>query len=135
MNRSLYRWKSENHPKTPSSIKELKSEFEKPEIIEKYGKTYVGGDNFYSGTFLSPEYDFTVFSSPFVMKFIEENIKDRRYLMDGTFDSLPKGFYQLLIISIEYQNDVSKYFSLSLIIKSISNRLPVHPPARALYNL
>lgn len=112
--RNFHRWKTESRPKIPSSIKELESAFKTPEIINKYGQSYEGDGKFYIGTVLSPECDFTVFASPFVMKFIEENINDRRYLMDGTFDSLPKGFYQMLVISIEYQDDVSKFLSISL---------------------
>lgn len=105
--RSLTCWKNEKHPKIPSSIAELHREFKKPEIIEKYGNTYESNEKFYINTILSPTYDYTLFASPFVMKFIEENINDRRYLMDGTVDSLPKGYYQLLIVSIEYQHNVS----------------------------
>lgn len=58
---------------------------------------------------ITPNYEFTIFASQFVMSFIQQNIRpgDRNYLMDGTFDSLPNGFYQLLIIALEYENDVS----------------------------
>lgn len=126
VDRSLHRWKNDQHPKIPNSIQELQSAFEKPEIIDKYGSTYEGNGKFYINTILSPKCDFTVFASPFIMKFIEENIKDRRYLMDGTFDSLPKGFYQMLIISIEYKDDVSKSTSFSC----LPNRPPVCYPMR-----
>lgn len=105
--RNMNRWKNEQHPKVPATIEDLADAFKKPDIIEKYGNSYEGDGKFYIQTVLSPKSNFTVFASPFVMKFIEENIKDRRYLMDGTFDSLPKGFYQMLIISIEYKEDVS----------------------------
>lgn len=64
---------------------------------------------FYVDTVITTEYAFTLFVSKFVVDFIEKNIEPaaRNYLLDATFDSLPKGYYQLLIISIEYQNDVS----------------------------
>lgn len=77
--------------------------------MNKYGYSYELDGKFYIDTVLSPNYEFTVFASDYVINFIRENIApaSRRYQMDGTFDSLPSGFYQLLIISIEYQNDVS----------------------------
>lgn len=109
--RSIQRWKNEKHPPIPKSNGELRSAFEKSEIKEKYGSSYDGDGKFYIDTVLTPEHDFTVFASPFIMKFIEDNIPhtSRSYLMDGTFDSLPKGFYQMLIISIEFQNSVSNF--------------------------
>lgn len=71
-----------------------------------------GDEKLYIGTVVKSKYAFTVFASKFVIDFIEKNIEpsSRKYLMDATFDSLPKDFYQLLIISIEYQNDVSNIF-------------------------
>lgn len=121
--RSINRWKNEQHPKVPTSIKELEEEFKKPEIIEKYGNSYEGDGKFYIQTVLSPKCDFTVFASPFVMNFIKENIKDRRYLMDGTFDSLPKGFYQMLTISIEYKDDVSTSSVLNFPIRNLIKKV------------
>lgn len=43
---------------------------------------------------------------------------DRRYMMDGTFDVAPLGsYYQLLIIYIEYKNDVGFYLKCYIIVK------------------
>lgn len=77
--------------------------------MEKYGHTFDGDSKFYFGTEIQKDFAFTVFASEFVINFVKNNItpRRRRYLMDGTFDSLPKGYYQLLIICIEYANDVS----------------------------
>lgn len=110
--RSLQRWKSEKMPKIPTSIKELQAEFKNPKTIEKYGQTYEGDGAFYIDTITSPTCDFTIFASPFIKDFIEKNIApdSRLYLMDGTFDRLPKGFYQMLTISIEHEHDVSSSF-------------------------
>lgn len=79
------------------------------DIIEEYGYNLEHDSRFYIDTVVNPNYAFTVFASQFVIEFIQENIKPecRYYLMDATFDGLPPGYYQLLIISIEYQNDVS----------------------------
>lgn len=78
--------------------------------MDKYGYNMEHDAKCYIDTVVTPHYAFTVFASKFVIDFIEKNIEPstRNYLMDATFDSLPKGFYQLLIISIEYQNDVSE---------------------------
>lgn len=104
----MHRWKNVEHPAIPKTIQEIRNAFQDPEIKEKYGDSYDGDGKFYIDTVLTPDYDFTVFASPFVMEFIEKDIPatSRSYLMDGTFDSLPKGYYQLLIISIEYENHV-----------------------------
>lgn len=100
-------------PKVPTSMKELQTEFKKPNIIEKYCRTYDNDGAFYIDTVLSTKCNFTVFASPFIMDYIEKKIapESRLYLMDGTFNSLPMGFYQMLTISIEYQNDVSTIYS------------------------
>lgn len=42
VNRSLFRWKNDKHPKIPESIAELQSEFRKPEVLNKYGFSYEG---------------------------------------------------------------------------------------------
>lgn len=121
MERSLQRWKNQKFPPIPTSLKELRAEIKKPEIMKKYSSTYDGDGAFYVDTVISPDYDFTIFASPFVIDFVEKNIapESRSYLMDGTFDSLPKGFYQLLIISIEHQNDVSNTYLTRTYIGSL----------------
>lgn len=83
--------------------------FEIPEIREKYGYTYDGDAPLYVGCEVNDQYAFAIFKSQFVIDQIKANIlpADRKYLMDGTFDCIPKEFYQLVIISIEYKNDVS----------------------------
>lgn len=107
--RSMTNWKSINYPKKPNSIEEIQRVFCDPNIIEKYGSTH-NGEAFYIDTIIARDYKFTIFASPNTIEFIEKNIapESSRYLMDGTFDSLPKGYKQLLIISIEFQNDVSR---------------------------
>lgn len=107
--RTLERWKNQTYPKVPSSIEQLQSDFKKPDIINKYGSTHDGDAKFYMDTIITKNYEFTIFASQYVMSFIQNYVEpeERRYLMDGTFDSLPKGFYQMLIIALEYQNDVS----------------------------
>lgn len=116
--RTLERYKNQTYPKIPSSIEQLQSDFKKPNTINKYGSTLDGDAKFYMDTVITPNYEFTIFASTFVMSFIQNYVepKERRYLMDGTFDSLPKGFYQMLIITLEYQNDVSNFSVSSSIL-------------------
>lgn len=53
---------------------------------------------------------FTLFASLQMIDLIRQYIPphSRRYMMDGTFDIIPLGpYYQLLLIYIEYRNNVS----------------------------
>lgn len=68
-------------------------------------------DSFYVDT-IQTDYGewFSVFASYPLFKLIERYIapEERRYLIDGTFKVRPLGdFYQLLVIYIEFKNDVS----------------------------
>lgn len=109
MQKTLQRHKNKCHPKNPRSVDGIREVFLQPQIIEKYGSNLEDDGRFYIDTIVEDDYAFTVFASKYVIDFIQEHIppNKRHYLMDGTFDSLPKEYYQLLIISIEYQNDVS----------------------------
>lgn len=108
MKKTLERHKNSPYPKIPKSIQDIQNAFKESDIMNKYGVTLDSDTYFYVDTVLGPDYDFTVFASHFAIDFVKENIepKLRNYLMDGTFDSLPNNFYQLLVIGIEYQNKV-----------------------------
>lgn len=107
--KTLQRCKNKKYPKKPRSIEDIRDTFLDPDVIKQYGYNLEGDMQFYAGTVIENDYGFTIFISKFTMDFIENNIApgSRHYLMDGTFDSLPGNFYQLLIITIEYRNDVS----------------------------
>lgn len=107
--KTLSRRKNQTYPNIPTTIESICTQFKDPKIMEKYGFNLENDAKFYVDTIIESDYAYTIFASKFVIDFVEENIepKFRNYLMDGTFDSLPNGFYQLLIISIEYRNDVS----------------------------
>lgn len=120
--RTLHNHKAKARPKVPESIQKLHDTFLEPAVLENYGYNLDGDELFYIDTVVAKDYAFTVFASQFVIDFVQSNIapRARKYLMDGTFDSLPKDFYQLLIITVEYQNDVSRSFKI----------LCIHPSAR-----
>lgn len=107
--RTLLRKKNPQYPKIPKSIEEFKKEILKPEVMSKFGYSYDGDSRFYVDTVVSPDYDFIIFCSQYVIDFITEKIppEERYYMMDGTFNSIPREYYQLLMISVEYRNDVS----------------------------
>lgn len=112
MKRNLNKIKNAKRPKIPQGPSELRLLFEKPEVIAKYGYTLDNSASFYVDTVVKPQFSFCVFKSNSIIGIIKENIDPtlRHYLIDGTFSCVPSGFYQVLIISIEYQNDVSLIF-------------------------
>lgn len=109
MKRNLGRILNPNRPKMPTTSKEISDAFQNEAIYNEYGRNERKTEPFYIGTVDKSSYSFTMFASMDVVKMIEEYIPtDRRYLMDGTFDVTPIGCYsQLLIIYIEFKNDVS----------------------------
>lgn len=106
--KTIQRKKNQKYPKEPT-MATIDTEFAKSEIMNKYGRTLDGDAKFYVGTVAAKDYQFTVFSSDYVINFIENNIAvgSRKFLIDGTFNKLPLDYYQLLIVTVEYQNDVS----------------------------
>lgn len=97
--------------------------FANPEIMEEYGYTMNKRERFYVGSVIRTVFAFHVFASFSTIKFIKKHIapEKRNYLLDGTFKIVPspsKLFSQLLLISIEYKNDVSItiriYFCISI---------------------
>lgn len=113
--RTLLRRKNPQYPKLPKTFLEFKNMIIKPEYMSKYGYTHDGESRFYIDTVVTPDYEFIVFASHHTINFIKSNIppESRNYVADGTFNSLPLGSYQLLIIAIEFQNDVSFNYRFS----------------------
>lgn len=109
MKRTLNKIKNATRPKIPQDPVEIRSLFENPDVFAKYGYNLDQSAPFYVDTVVKPQFSFVVFKSDSIIGIIKENIDPalRYYLIDGTFSCVPPGFYQVLIISIEYQNDVS----------------------------
>lgn len=107
--KTLERHKTVQYSNVPRTIQALHDAFKDPEVYDKYGISFERDARFYIGTSVLPNHAFSVFASQFVIDFVKENIDPalRKYLMDATFGSLPRQFYQLLTITIEYQNNVS----------------------------
>lgn len=91
---------------TPALIAE---EFQNAETMNNFGLNLRKNEIFYIDTIVEPQFAFTIFASHQIINLTKNHIpvNDRRYMMDGTFDVTPLGsYYQLLIIYIEYKNDV-----------------------------
>lgn len=83
------------------------------DIRKDFGRTLDKRHKLYFGSVVKSLFAFHVFVSFTVIELIKTHItKDkmqkRRYLIDGTFKVVPKKFKQLLIIAIEYKNDVRR---------------------------
>lgn len=80
-----------------------------PNILEEFGRSLDKTQKLYFGSVLRKAYTFHVFASERIIENIIRHMSNRKknYLMDGTFSIVPRLFYQLLIIAVEYKNDVS----------------------------
>lgn len=108
LERSLLRFKNQKYPRVPDNLNEIVDVINKEENLIKYGNSLDNKNKFYVSTIVNNAHTFMVFASFKTIEMIERYIEPeyRRYLMDGTFKIKPKHFYQLLIIAIEYKNDV-----------------------------
>lgn len=116
--RNLYRYTSEKYPKNPDSFAAVSEAFNDSHIFNEYGLNMRRNKPFYIGTVTELMYQFTLFASMDVISMIKLyiNPEDRKYMMDGTFSIKPTGpYYQVLVIYIEFENDVSFHVHLSQI--------------------
>lgn len=75
--------------------------------------------HFFTACIIEENYTFCLFSSQKSINLVKENIQpsQRKYLMDATFKIVPKGcFKQLLIIYIEYFEEVSSFYTIKLFL-------------------
>lgn len=106
--RELYRLRDKEYPNIPKTHEDIEKSFKDPEVFENYGKTLNKQHDFYVASLVQKKYAFHIFASFAVIGLIKNHIapENRYYLMDGTFKIIPRELNQLLIISIEYKNDV-----------------------------
>lgn len=106
----LNRMKNKGYPKKPQTSQDMATVLSKPDIREAYGRTLDGKRPFYIDSVVRPSFSFHLFASLAVISFIKDYIKvgERFYSMDGTFQVVPKGLSQLLIISIQFKSKVSE---------------------------
>ena len=114
MERNLRRQKNTPSPKSYTTAAEIRDAFKLPATMNEYGMNLRNTRPFYIDTIeieKTPKPSaFTLFVSHQVIDMIRQKIppNQRNILMDGTFSSRPIGcFYQLLVMYIEYKNDVS----------------------------
>lgn len=112
--RNLYRLRDKRYPKRPSTDEEIRNAFENDGIFAEYGKTLDKRRPLYAGSVVKKkQYAFHVFASYGIIDMVKEHIppEQRKLLLDGTFRIVPRQFRQLLIIAIEYKNDVCSWNS------------------------
>lgn len=113
MERNLCRIKNKIYPKQPETAAEIERLFCEQEIIQEFGYNLSNTERFYMNTVHIPEkYAFTIFGSIDSINLVKEKINpnNRKILMDGTFKVTPHPYgcsSQLLIIFVEYENNVS----------------------------
>lgn len=117
--RTLYRLRDKSRPKNPKTNEEFQEAMKDPKIAEDYGFSMNKQHRFYMGSVVKKLFAFHVFASLAVISMIRDKIApiDRKYLIDGTFKIVPRQFSQLLIISIQYKDNVSHSSTLFLISK------------------
>lgn len=109
ISRQLYRLRDKQYPKRPSTDEEIQQAFENDDIFAEYGRTLDKRRPFYAGSVVKKNrYAFHVFASFGIIDMVKKHIppEQRKFLLDGTFKIVPRRFRQLLIIAIEYKNDV-----------------------------
>lgn len=113
MKRQLYRIRGEGIPKCPSTSLEIKQLFEKDDFCQEFGVSKHVNKPFYRDTIIEDDFSYSIFISPTIAEIIHKKPKGRRYLIDGTFKTVPScGFKQLLVIHYYYMEHVSfKIFS------------------------
>lgn len=87
----------------------MQNAFENDDIFAEYGRTLDKRRPFYAGSVVKKNsYAFHVFASFGIIDMVKQHIppNQRKFLLDGTFKIVPRRFRQLLIIAIEYKNDV-----------------------------
>lgn len=111
------------YPKKPDNQKDedpfdvhrkYTAQMNEPDNLEKFGRTLDKAHQLYFGSVVRKAFSFHVFASMCIIKLIEscitkEKLK-RKFLIDGTFRIAPRLYYQLLIITVEYKNDVRNFF-------------------------
>lgn len=113
LKRQLIEIKNLKYPKIPKTIKEIERAFEVKSNCERFGMTLNGMHKLYMGMKTGDSHSFLVFGSQKVMDIINKYIprRNRNLLIDGTFKIIPRQFYQLVVVCIEFKNDVRRNFT------------------------
>lgn len=97
-------------PENPQSADDIAKVFAREDVMNLLGKAK-DGTVFYNGAVECEDFSFCVFSSESSIRLYALRVKplDRVMMMDGTFDVVPIGpFNQLLIIHVVYMGKVRK---------------------------
>lgn len=119
--RGLQMIRSASLPKNPLNCDDISNLFEREDIMNILGRTKTG-ETFYNGTVEGDDYGFCAFSSPATIALFESRIRygERVVMMDGTFDIVPLGvFNQLLMIYGIYIDKVCISFKKNITLQII----------------
>lgn len=110
MERNLYRIHRNVMPQAPKTPEEIINMFAQQNIKDTFGMS-LGEikEEFHKDTIIEKNFAYTIFQSKRICNFVETlPVSQRKYMLDGTFQSVSRGTYQqLLIIYIEYCDHVS----------------------------
>lgn len=112
MARNIRRYTNTKYPAMPKDTTEIKLAYRQKATMREFGLNLRNTSQFYVDTAEVDGNEFTLFASYDMIDMVEEHIPPelRRYMIDGTFDVVPiRYFHQLLVIAIEYKNDVSSF--------------------------
>lgn len=100
--------KNNKHPKLPKSFEETRKILNTTSNVKKYGYSKIESSRLYIDTIVEEKFAFMVFASYVVIDKIKQYIepKERFYLVDGTFKIVPRLWKQLIVIAIQFKNDV-----------------------------
>lgn len=118
MKRQLHRIRSDGLPKNPTTPAELKSIFDEASFFTAYGSSKHIDKPFYRGTIVEDGFAYSIFLSPTIEEIILKKPKGRRFLIDGTFRTVPScGYKQLVVVHFHYIDHVScpRLFELKLL--------------------
>lgn len=108
MKRHLHRIQNSSLPKNPATPREVKAIFDEAKSFAEYGSSKHIDKPFYRGTIAEDEFAYTIFISPTIADIILKKPKGRRYLIDGTFRTVPAcGYKQLVVVHFHYIDHVS----------------------------
>lgn len=130
MRRQLQRIRNDGMPKNPNTPQELKLMFDEDNFFSEFGKSKHIDKPFYRGTVIENDFSYAIFVSPTISEIIGKKPNDRRYLIDGTFRTVPScGYKQLLVVHYHFVDHVS---SLILVLwnfmqNNISLSLQTYP--------
>lgn len=116
----------------PKKAVDIIKTFNNKKVFNKLAFNLRGTKRFYIDTVVRGKDFFTVFASHQIIGLIKKFIprENRGYLLDGTFKIVPLNkYYQLLILHLEYKNDVRCTYIFICVTENANLNLIVFSPS------